>query len=204
LECHDTQGELAYLLAAILLTCEKLQYPYDSDSQASGDESDDTDAAKRVLSPRNVVKVWDEIFNEGRFRGEQLLFCSPTPGIERSTLHPSQAHVFKLWQLYLENVDPILKLTHTPTLQARIVDAATDMTNIEPNLEALMFAIYCMAVASLDEEQCQTMFGASRIDVLRSFQLGAREALLNCGFMKSSNRECLTALHLYLVSYRSY
>ncbi|EUC32429.1 hypothetical protein COCCADRAFT_5836 [Bipolaris zeicola 26-R-13] len=176
----------------------KLQYPYDGESQESDDESDETDPTDRVLEPQKIVKAWDDLFAEGLYRNDHLLFCSRTVGVELSALHPSQTQIFKLWQLYLENVDPILKLTHTPTLQARIIDAAGDVTKIEPNLEALMFAIYCMAVSSLDQDQCQTMFGAPRIEVLRGYQLGAREALLNCGFMKSSNRECLTALHLYL------
>lgn len=134
------------------------------------------------------------------YRSEHLLFCSRAAGVELSTLHPSQAQIFKLWQSYLENIDPILKLTHTPTLQARIIDAASDVTKIEPNLEALMFGIYCVTINSLDQDECRAVFGVSRIDAIRGYQLGAREALLNCGFLKSSNRECLTALHLYLVS----
>ena len=178
----------------------KLQYPHEGDSQASDDESDEAEYADRILEQKTVIKTWDDLFN-GRFRTEHLLFCSRTTEVELSTLHPPQAQIFKLWQIYLENIDPLLKLTHTPTLQPRIIDAAGDTTKIEPNLEALMFAIYCMAVTSLDHEQCQTMFGVPRNDVLRSYQLGTREALINCGFLKSSNRECLTALHLYLVSH---
>ncbi|EMD86139.1 hypothetical protein COCC4DRAFT_162180 [Bipolaris maydis ATCC 48331] len=176
----------------------KLQYPNDGESQESDDDSDETDPADPILEPQKIVKAWDDLSADGLYRNEHLLFCSRTVGVELSALHPSQTQIFKLWQLYLENVDPLLKLTHTPTLQARIIDAAGDVTNIEPNLEALMFAIYCMVISSLDPDQCQTMFGVPKLEVIRGYQLGAREALLNCGFLKSSNRECLTALHLYL------
>ncbi|KAF1830182.1 hypothetical protein BDW02DRAFT_113218 [Decorospora gaudefroyi] len=93
-----------------------------------------------------------------------------------------------------------LKITHTPTLQPCIIDAASDMTNINPNLEALLFSIYCMAIFSLDEVACETMFRTRREVTIRRYQLGAREALLRCDFMKSSNRDCLTALLLYLMS----
>ncbi|CAN9209830.1 unnamed protein product [Alternaria alternata] len=133
-------------------------------------------------------------------RSEDLLFCSRSADVSLSTLHPPQAQIFKLWQLYLENVDPLLKLTHTPTFQARIIDAASDISNIDPALEALMFSIYCMAIFSLDQEQCQAMFGRRRSEIIRGYQVGAREALVNCEFLKSSDRECLTALHLYLIS----
>jgi hypothetical protein len=63
-----------------------------------------------------------------------------------------------------------------------------------------MFSIYCMAIFSLDQEQCQAMFGRRRSEIIRGYQVGAREALVNCEFLKSSDRECLTALHLYLIS----
>ncbi|CAE7186311.1 hypothetical protein PTNB73_06510 [Pyrenophora teres f. teres] len=166
-------------------------------------DSDDTGSPSPILRKREVVKAWDELYDDHLNRSEHLLFCSRSAGIELSTLHPPQAQIFKLWQIYLENVDPLLKLTHTPTFQPRIIDAASDLTSVPPNMEALMFAIYCMAVFSLTQYQCQMMFGTPRGDVIRGYQLGAREALLNCGFLKTSDRECLTALHLYLISLKS-
>lgn len=183
----------------MLLMRAKLQLANEGECPPDDDDSDDAEFLDQTLELRHIVRVWDQFFN-GRFRSEHLLFCSRASGIELSTLHPPQAQIFKLWQLYLENVDPILKLTHTPTLQPRIIDAVSDVTKIEPNLEALMFSIYCMAIHSLDEDECQAMFGTPRNDILRGYQMGAREALLNCGFLRSSNRECLTALHFYLVS----
>jgi hypothetical protein len=139
--------------------------------------------------------VWDQIYDSKK---QHLLFCSPTINVDLATLHPSQAHILKLWQLYLENVDPLLKVT-SPTLQSRIIDAAGNVTNICPELEALMFSVYSIAILSLDREECRNTFGILRDDALRAYQLGAREALLNCDFLKTTDRDCLTALHIYLV-----
>jgi hypothetical protein len=146
------------------------------------------------------VKAWDQLYGSDLHRSEHLLFCTPNTTIDLAALHPDQGQIFKLWQIYLENVDPLLKVTHTPTLQPRIIDAASDVASIHPTLEALMFAIYCMAIFSLNQEECKTMFGTPREDIMRGYQLGAKEALLRCGFLKNSDRDCLTALHLYLVS----
>ncbi|KAF4638010.1 hypothetical protein G7Y89_g52 [Cudoniella acicularis] len=107
-----------------------------------------------------------------------------------------------LWQIYLENVNPLLKVTHTPTLQARIIDAACDMENISPILEALMFSIYCVSILSLTEDECYTLFGSPRKDLLASYQFACQQALLNCRAWRSGDRDCLTALYLYLVSVR--
>lgn len=119
--------------------------------------------------------------------------------VDLSTLHPAQVQIFRLWHLYLDNVNPLLKVTHTPTLQGRILDAASDVSAISPSLEALMFGIYSMAVLSLVEEECKSMFGSSREDFLTRFQSGCQQALLKCGFLRSSDLDCLTALYLYLV-----
>lgn len=129
-----------------------------------------------------------------------FLFGARKVDVDLSALHPSQVHIFRLWQIYLDNVNPLLKVTHTPTLQPRIIDAAGSVASINPTMTALMFAIYCVATASLLDEECQALFGSSRWDLLRSYQFGCQQALLNCSMVRSTCRDSLTALYLYLVS----
>lgn len=101
--------------------------------------------------------------------------------------------------MYLDYVNPLLKVTHTPSLQGCIVEAANDTTGIEPTLEALMLGIYCVAVLSLTDDECQRDLGSSKQGLLTRFQLGCQQALWNCTFLRSNNRDCLTAFFLYLV-----
>ena len=129
-----------------------------------------------------------------------FLFGARKVNVDLSTLHPSQVHIFRLWQVYLDNVNPLLKVTHTPTLQSRIIDAAGDVHNITPTMVALMFAIYCVAVISLQDEECQAIFGSSRWDLLKGYQFGCQQALLQCDVVRWASRDSLTALYLYLVS----
>lgn len=63
-----------------------------------------------------------------------LALARPRPDVELSTLHPEQMQVVRLWQIYLENVNPLLRVTHSPTLQARILDAVGDLTAITPRV----------------------------------------------------------------------
>ena len=143
-----------------------------------------------------LAKAWDEFIGND----DHLLFGLQKSAIELSTLHPKPAQIFRLWQIYLENVNPLLKVTHSPTLQGRIVDAVSNMANISSTLEALMFSIYCTAILSLVPDDVQAMFGLSKEDLLSRFQFGCRQALLKCGVLQSCDRDCLTALFLYLVS----
>lgn len=131
---------------------------------------------------------------------DHLLFGSGKSSVDISTFHPEPIHIFKLWQLYLDNVNSLLKVTHMPSMQGRIIEAASNLSNIDPPLEALMFSIYCMAVLSIPENDCLANFGATKEDLMIRYQFGCQQALLNCGFLRTSDRECLTALFFYLVS----
>jgi hypothetical protein len=154
------------------------------------DNSSDDDVQETVI--RDVA---DQIFRND----DHLLFGS-SETVDISTLHPEPVQMFRLWQIYLENVDPLLKVTHTPSLQGQIIEAASSISNIRPELEALMFSIYCMSITSIAERDCQAMFGFSKSNLLANYQFGCQQALLNCGVLRTSDRDCLTALYLYLVS----
>lgn len=58
-----------------------------------------------------------------------------------------------MWQVYQENVDPILKILHVPTTTKLIREVRTSLDNLTPSTEALMFSIYYAAITSLDEDE---------------------------------------------------
>ena len=148
------------------------------------------------MSGAVIQDAWEPLYqSNGR-----LLFGARKAAIDLSALHPEQVQVFKLWQVYLDNINPLLKVTHTPSLQGRIVDAASNITSVEPVLAALMFGIYCASVMSLTGGECRAMLGSPKDELLARYHFGCEQALFECDFMRSSDRESLTALHLYLVS----
>ncbi|KAI0018415.1 hypothetical protein F4780DRAFT_771780 [Xylariomycetidae sp. FL0641] len=141
-----------------------------------------------------------EAWNRSAKEGDHLLFGARLNPVDLSTLHPEPVNMMRLWQLYLDNVNPLLKLTHTPTLQRRIIGATGSTSLIDPSLEALMFGIYCMSVSTLTEDVCQTRFGSSKEDLLTGYQFGAQQALQNCKFLRTNDRDVLTAFFLFLLS----
>jgi hypothetical protein len=142
-----------------------------------------------------VKRAWEETVQ----KDDNLLFGSRDPTVDLSIIHPDTIQIFRLWQVYLDNVNPLLKVTHTPTLQACIIEAASNLKCIPPTFEALMFGIYSTAVTSLTGDECRTTFNSSREDLLTRFHFGCQQALLGCGFLRTNDRDCLTALYLYLV-----
>jgi hypothetical protein len=145
-----------------------------------------------------INNVWDRTYSNAP-ENSHLLFGSPTSAVALTTLHPDQGKIFRLWQIYLDNVNPLLKVTHTPSLQGRIIDAIGDLSNISPPLEALLFSIYCTAILSLADDQCQSLFGSPRKDLLAGYKFACQQALLNSNLLQSSDHDCLTAFFLYLV-----
>jgi hypothetical protein len=121
-----------------------------------------------------------------------------------TSLHPQPVHIFKLWQTFLVNVNPLVKLFHAPTVQQTILDASGDLQHVSKPVEALMFSIYLLAVTSLQGDDCERMFGESRSNLLSKYSHGTQEALINAKFMKSLNLTTLNAYCLYLLAVRKF
>ena len=144
-----------------------------------------------------VKNAWDQSFDDENY----VLFGARKNAVDVTAIHPEPVHILRLWNTYLRNVDPLIKVTHSPSLEPRVLEAACDVTRVDPVLEALMFSIYSISIFSMPADECQETFGVPREELLTKYQLGCQQALMNCGFLRTDSRECLTALHLFLVSF---
>ena len=166
-------------------------------SQSSDDDDESSDSSPEAGVTEKVIKrAYDQVFQPQ----DHLLFGLRDNAIDLVTLHPCQIMIIRLWQIYLDNVNPLLKVTHTPTLQIQIIEAASNLATVQPNLAALMFAIYCVAILSVDDEKCHSLFGSSRKLLLNRYQFACQQALWECHFLRTNERDVLTAFYLYLVS----
>lgn len=166
--------------------------------KALDDDVDDDDGEESDRSSSSYENASQQV-KEATLGNDHLLFGAPSPDVNLAASHPGHVQIFRLWQIYLDNVNPLLKVTHTPTLQSRIIDAAGDVENISPALEALMFSIYCASVLSLTDDECCVLFQLSRDSLLSRYQVACKQALLKCTPWRSNDHDCLTALYLYLV-----
>jgi len=118
-------------------------------------------------------------------------------------LHPPEARIFILWQIYLENVDPLLKIFHVPTVQRQLLRASTHLDKVPAPVEALMFAIYFSAVTSLQNpDATRNLLREERPDLLNRYRLGIEQSLTNANFMVTPDVATLQALTLYLICAR--
>lgn len=141
-----------------------------------------------------ITKSYEQLGGDG----DDILFGSqPTENL--NALHPSPVHIFRLWQTFLDNINPLTKIFHAPSVQQKVLDATADLENIPKNTEALMFGIYAAATSSMNNGECQKLFNKNKEEVLARFQSGARQALRAAGYLKSSDIVVLQAFTLYLV-----
>jgi hypothetical protein len=117
-------------------------------------------------------------------------------------LHPPSATRVKYLSIFLDNVHPLTKVVHAPSVQQLVNDSLSNQSKISvtSTKNALMFAIYACAVASLTDKECQTTFGVSQPGLLEAFQSATRYALMEASFLKVPDMDILRAHVLLLVS----
>lgn len=156
-----------------------------------------------IQDPKEALQTSsdDEINESNPYPGAEVFFLSRGAATKDLTsLHPPPVQIFRLWQTFLVNVNPLVKIFHAPTVQQIILDATGDLANVPRATEALMFAIYLISVTSLRTEDCETMYGETRANLLSKYSHAAQQALINGKFLKSVNLYSLQAFSLFLVS----
>ncbi|OTA52370.1 hypothetical protein K449DRAFT_391470 [Hypoxylon sp. EC38] len=128
----------------------------------------------------------------------QLVY--PNDQHEIHELHPEPRHIFRFWQIFVEQVHPITKIVHAPTLQQRILDASWNTSTASKSLTAMMFAIYTVAVTPMSAADCQALFGETRDTLLMRYRGATVRALMTAEFLTTRELEVLQAFVLFLLA----
>jgi hypothetical protein len=124
-----------------------------------------------------------------------------TPSTESlSSFHPSTGQIFRLWETFLKNVDPLIKIIHVPTVQRQFLQASVDLQNVSKVFEALMFSIYASAVTSLSNEECLELTDVPKSQLLERYHKITQKALTRVGLLGTRDIVALQAAVLFLHS----
>ncbi|KAJ4374842.1 hypothetical protein N0V83_001920 [Neocucurbitaria cava] len=135
--------------------------------------------------------------------GAGLLLGGQIPSMNLRSLHPQPVQIFKLWQSYLDNINPLVKIFHAPTVQQLISNATGDLDDVPRNVEALLFAIYSVTIETLSDGECIALVGQSKSAASQRFRFGAQHALIKAGFLRTSDITVLQAFTLFILSIQS-
>ena len=73
------------------------------------------------------------------------------------SLHPLPSQIPFYWQTFLENVHPLVKILHAPTMAKTIKEVQNNLDSLSKSTEALMFAIYFATITSMNGNEVRQM-----------------------------------------------
>ncbi|KAF4989098.1 hypothetical protein FGRMN_9340 [Fusarium graminum] len=192
----QSQPESLDLDGQVIVSGNQRRYVEDNKLWKSlGDEmegrDDNSDSERPALQPRT-----------GTPSTEINLIFAHQKSTSASLEYPSAVHSFQLWQTFLSNVHPLTKMLHGPTVQKDILETFSAPSSTPVPTEALIFAIYLVAVVSLTDKECRNMFSTPREALLARYCEATEVALSKADFLRSTDLRVLQSFTLHLLSLR--
>ncbi|MCJ1352473.1 MAG: hypothetical protein MMC33_002457 [Icmadophila ericetorum] len=128
-----------------------------------------------------------------------FLFSLSSVKSDLLAFHPTQGQMFLLWQIYLENVDPLLKIFHRPAVQKIILDRSRDIRSVSRETECLLFAINYAAVMSMQQDECKTLMSNEKTILACKYRFATEQALARVGLLETRDLTVLQAFVLFLI-----
>ncbi|KAJ8112672.1 hypothetical protein ONZ43_g5343 [Nemania bipapillata] len=113
-------------------------------------------------------------------------------------LHPSLPQAVALYAAFSDNVAPLVRIFHMPTLTRVYWDAIASVDSLDKTTETLLFAIHYSAVVSLTPEACVGILGEMRESALEKFRFAVEQALARSNLLSTQNMTILQAAVLFL------
>lgn len=116
--------------------------------------------------------------------------------------HPSPEKIFVLWDVYQNNVAPLVTVIHKPIAKRRLMEAAQHCEALDKNTEALVFSIYLAAAMSMSSEECLDKLGESRDAAVKLYRFAVEQALAKANLLNTQSLVLLQAAVLFLIGVR--
>ncbi|KAL8695075.1 MAG: hypothetical protein Q9218_000353 [Villophora microphyllina] len=131
-----------------------------------------------------------------------FIFSFSSTILSLRNFHPPQNQIIQLWEVFKENVEPLVKIFHRPCTEKTVMEAAKDLDHISKPLEVMMFSIYFAAVTSLSDEQCMSMTGMDKESALKKYRFGFEQAMARAGFLGTTELVILQSFTIFLICVR--
>ncbi|KAI1205595.1 fungal-specific transcription factor domain-containing protein [Annulohypoxylon truncatum] len=159
---------------------------------------EDSEGSEDGSSPGMFNPYSDQVDHHGFVLGYS------SSNVDLRKLHPLPSQIPFIWQVYQENVDPLVKILHVPSMSKIIRELRSNMNDISPGMEALMFVIYYASITSMGEEEVKINFGADKGQLINKYRFATEQALAKANFLVTSELVVVQAFTLFLVLVRRY
>ncbi|EWC44550.1 hypothetical protein DRE_06722 [Drechslerella stenobrocha 248] len=116
---------------------------------------------------------------------------------EYDALYPPPPQLLFLWQTFVDDIDPFIKLLHIPSMTRLIRDLRGHYGSVGAGTEALIFAICFAAVLILSEQDIVLNFNTSKELLMARYRLGTEQALEKAGLLTTTDLAVIQSLAIY-------
>jgi hypothetical protein len=88
----------------------------------------------------------------------KFLLRSTSSAHQNKDIYPLPSQMLFIWQIYMDNVDPFLKVLHSPTMAKAIRGIRGSYDSLGPNMQALVLSISLAAIMSLEAEEVRVLY----------------------------------------------
>ncbi|KAI1136623.1 fungal-specific transcription factor domain-containing protein [Hypoxylon sp. FL0543] len=127
-----------------------------------------------------------------------LLFPQAASQIQTAPAYPHLGQIRQLWQIYVHNVDPLVRVLHKPSIEQILNDASLGNHTIGPETMALLLAICYNAVSSLPPSQAGVGVAYDTASYIASFRTAVENALVNAQLLQTDDLRVLQAFVIFL------
>ncbi|KAK7940740.1 uncharacterized protein PG986_013127 [Apiospora aurea] len=192
-----------------LMVREQTSY-YVNDNALWGNLADEVEELREMLLDPGSE---DESLDSPAFGGSSL--TSTSSGMNaaifgyRSTahslqsLHPLLAQAVALFRVFTENVAPMVRIFHLPTLSRDYWDALASLDSVSKETEAVLFTVYYTAAISLSPQKCMEILGIPREQALTQFRFAVEQSLARANLLNTQSMTLLQAATCFILVLRN-
>ncbi|KFY07248.1 hypothetical protein V492_07319 [Pseudogymnoascus sp. VKM F-4246] len=117
---------------------------------------------------------------------------------ETVSLFPSPTQTQICWRAFLENVDQLAKVLHTPSAQRILRKAVNNPASLNNGQRALLFAIYFSSASSMSAGDAEDCFRMDKTTTLAIYCAATEQALTAADFLVTDDLITFQAFILFL------
>jgi Fungal specific transcription factor domain len=150
-----------------------------------------------------MLEAQNSFHNSSSSGSNAVIFGFRAVAYSLQSLHPSLSQSAALFSMFAENVAPLIRIFHMPTLSRIYRDVTASLDSVDKSTEALLFAIYYSAVISISPEQCVALLGMTREAALNRNRFAVEQALARANLLNTQSTTLLQAAVLFVSALRN-
>ncbi|OAA60854.1 Transcription factor [Cordyceps fumosorosea ARSEF 2679] len=163
-----------------------------------------TDITDDFRHPDEYVPVGDDDDDDDEPEADIFLGSSSSNSFngQLRDWHPTIHCLYALRDIYVDRVDPLMKIMHMPTFWALVLQAAERKEDVSRPIEAVMFCFYFATISVIEEKECQKLFNESKKTMFAKYRAIARHTLKRAGLLSTTSPMTLRAFCLFMMGLR--